>query len=128
MIPENFKFTKSHEWASLDEAAGVVTIGISEFAVQQLGDIVFLELPAVGDNVTQGQPFGVVESVKAAVDLDSPISGDIVEVNEDLLDNFESLTSDPYNQAWMIRVKIDDKSQLDSLMSAPDYETFIQNQ
>ena len=128
MIPENLKFTKSHEWASLDEDAGVVTIGISEFAVQQLGDIVFLELPAVGDNVTQSQPFGVVESVKAAVDLDSPVGGDVVEVNEDLLDNFESLTSDPYNQAWMIRIKVDDKAQLDSLMSASDYETFIQNQ
>ena len=128
MIPADLKFTKSHEWARLDESAGVVTIGISDFAVQQLGDIVFLEFPAVGDSVTRDQPFGVVESVKAAVDLNCPVSGEVVAVNDQMLENYDALGSDPYGRAWMVKIKITDHAQLDNLMSASDYESFTQNQ
>ena len=124
MIPRNLKFTKTHEWAGMDDN-GVVTVGISEYAVNQLGDVVFIELPSVGDQVKQQSAFGAIESVKAAVELNSPVSGKVVEINEDITENFDPLSQDTYGQAWMIKVEASDQSQLDALMSAGDYQNYL---
>ena len=125
MIPQDLKFTKSHEWVRLEDV--VATIGISEFAVGQLGDIVFLELPAVGANITKEAAFGTVESVKAAVEIYSPIDGEITAVNDEVVDNFDMLTEDPYDKAWLIKVKVSDASQVDGLMSADEYQKYLQS-
>ena len=125
MIPQDLKFTKSHEWARFDKAANTVTVGISAFAVEQLGDIVFVELPEVGKALTAESPFGVIESVKAAIDLYSPIAGQVIETNQAVAEQLDSLANDPYGQAWMIKIKPQDPAQLDALMSPADYETFI---
>ncbi len=125
MIPQDLKFTKSHEWARMDEAAGVVTVGISHYAIKQLGDIVFIELPAAGDSVSAGTPFGVIESVKAAVDLESPASGEVTEANEALADQLDTLGEDPYGASWMIKIKAGDPAELDAMMSAADYESYL---
>ena len=124
MIPRNLKFTKTHEWAGMDDN-GVVTVGISEYAVNQLGDVVFIELPSVGDQVKQQSAFGAIESVKAAVELNSPVSGKVVEINEDITENFDPLSQDTYGQAWLIKVEASDQSQLDALMSAGDYQNYL---
>ena len=125
MIPQDLKFTKSHEWARLDKAANTVTVGISAFAVEQLGDIVFVELPEVGKTLTAESPFGVIESVKAAVDLYAPVSGQVIEANQAVSEQLDLLSSDPYGQAWMIKITPQDPTQLDALMNPADYETFI---
>ena len=125
MIPQDLKFAKSHEWARLDRQANIVTVGISAFAVEQLGDIVFIELPELGKAVAAESPFGVIESVKAAVDLYAPVSGEIIETNQAVSDQLDLLASDPYGQAWMIKLKPQDVSQLENLMSPSDYQAFI---
>lgn len=125
MVPQDLKFAKTHEWAKTE--GDVVTIGISDFAVNQLGDIVFLELPGVGDSVTQGEAFGVIESVKAAVDLYAPVSGQVVEVNQPVTENFDVLGEDPFAKAWMIKVKIADSAQLENLMDASGYQGFLES-
>jgi glycine cleavage system H protein len=127
MVPKDLKFTKSHEWARLDAAAGVVTIGITEFAVQQLGDIVFIELPAVGKAVQKEASFGVIESVKAAVELYSPVSGTVTEANKSITENFDVLGQDPYGAGWMIKIKAADAKELASLLTAAEYEAFLQS-
>ncbi len=124
MIPENLKYAKTHEWAKVD--GEIVTIGITEFAMKQLGDIVFLELPAQGDSVSRGGPFGVIESVKAAIDIESPVTGQVAEANESLSDKLDSLGDDPYGESWMIKINASDMAELDSLMSADEYEAYIQ--
>ncbi len=124
MIPENLKYAKTHEWAKAD--GETVTIGITEFAINQLGDIVFLELPARGESVSKGVPFGVIESVKAAIDIESPVTGQIAEANESLADKLDSLGDDPYGESWMIKINASDVAELDSLMSADEYEAYIQ--
>ena len=124
MIPAELRYTKSHEWAKKGKG-GEVTVGITEFAVEQLGDVVFLELPDVGDGVRTESPFGVVESVKAAVDLNSPVSGEVSEVNEEIAASLDLLGKDPYGAAWMIKVKTDSDDNFNKLMSAEDYEKFI---
>ena len=128
MIPKDLKFTKSHEWARFDQEANIVTVGISAFAVEQLGDIVFVELPDVGKTLTAESPFGVIESVKAAVDLYSPIAGQVIETNQAVPEQLDLLAGDPYGQAWMIKITPQDSAQLDNLMSPADYETFIESQ
>ncbi len=125
MIPKDLRFTESHEWARLEEKTNIVTVGISAFAVEQLGDIVFIELPGPGTAVTQESPFGVIESVKAAVDLYAPISGEVVQANQALSDQLDLFAKDPYGQAWMIKIKTEDLTQLDNLMDPADYEPFI---
>ena len=126
MIPEDLKFSKTHEWAKVD--GDTVTVGITEFAVSQLGDIVFLELPSEGESVSQGSSFGVIESVKAAVDLESPVSGQVAEVNESLTEKLDSLGDDPYGESWMIKVNAPNVSELDSLMSPEQYADFIEGE
>lgn len=124
MTPENLKYTKSHEWARLD-GGNLVTMGITDYAVQQLGDIVFLDLPKVGAKATGGQPIGVIESVKAAVDLYSPVSGEVVEVNSPLASDFETLAKDPYGKGWMMKVKVADAGALQGLLPAADYQKLV---
>lgn len=126
MANEDMKFMESHEWARQED--DLVVIGISDFAVEQLGDIVFLELPSIGDNVNKGSAFGTIESVKAASDLYAPISGEIVEVNETLPDELELFKSDLHGQAWMIKIKPSDAAQLDDLMDAADYAEHVKGQ
>ena len=127
MTPENLKYTKSHEWTRLDEG-NLVTIGITDYAVQQLGDIVFLDLPKVGAKATEGQPIGVIESVKAAVDLYSPVSGEVVEVNSTLANDFDALTKDPYGNGWMAKIKVANAGVLQGLLSATDYQKLVDSE
>lgn len=120
--PTNLQYSKSHEWVMTD--GDVAVVGISDFAQDALGDVVFVNLPQEGDTVTAGEPFGDVESVKAVSDLISPLSGTVCAVNEELLDTPEMLNSDPYG-AWII--KVENVSGSEELLSASDYETFCEN-
>lgn len=124
-IPEEYYYTKEHEWAQVDE--NVVTIGITEFAQDALGEVVYVELPEEGQKLTQGQTFGVVESVKAVSDLYAPVSGTVIEVNTALTENPTVLNDDPINNGWMIRVEMDSEKELASLMRAPEYKKLIQS-
>jgi glycine cleavage system H protein len=128
MNPQDAKYTQTHEWARPAGGADVVTVGITEFAVHELGDLVYVELPAVGAKVSAGKPFGVIESAKAAVDLNCPVTGQVAEANASITEDFESLTGDPYGKGWMIKVKLANPSEMGSLMSAAQYETFIAGQ
>ena len=118
-FPAELRYSKDHEWLQMED--GVAVIGISDFAQDALGDVVFINLPEVGDEVTAGESFGDVESVKAVSDLISPVSGVVCEVNEDLVDSPENLNSDPYG-AWIIKVK--DVTAEEELLDAKDYEAF----
>ncbi len=120
MDPKTLRYAKSHEWAHLEN--GVVTVGITKFAVEQLTDVVFIELPDVGDEVFAGDSFGEIESVKAVSDLYSPINGQVVEVNNALVEDPSLVSTDPYGKGWMIKVKVDPKTTLDKLMTLADYE------
>lgn len=124
-FPEELKYTEEHEWVIIEES--VVTIGITDFAQDALGDVVFVELPEVGDNVTEGKPFGVVESVKAVSDIFSPVTGEVVEINEELPDTPEMVNTSPYEDGWMIKVRVDDVAELDDLLDADAYTTFVEN-
>lgn len=118
---EQLKYTKSHEWL-LDNGDGTVTVGLTDYAQQELGDLVFVNLPAVGDEVTAGEAFGDVESVKAVSDVFSPVSGTVAEVNEELLDAPQLINETPYD-AWMI--KVEGVSGSEDLLSAAEYEAFV---
>lgn len=118
--PKEFKYSKEHEWVK--DENGNYRIGITYFAQSELGDIVFVELPEVGDDITANEPFGSVESVKTVSELYAPISGKVVEVNEELEDSPEFVNDSPYEQAWMIVVEPSDVSELESLMSAEEYD------
>jgi len=122
-VPVDLKYTREHEWAKRE--GDRVRIGITAFAQEQLGDVVFVELPKVGATVTATQTFGVVESVKAVSDLFAPASGEVVEVNAELVKKPETVNADPYGQGWMMVVKMADAAELDALMSAEDYQKFI---
>jgi glycine cleavage system H protein len=122
-IPEEYYYTKDHEWAQVDE--NVVTVGITEFAQDALGEIVYVELPEEGQKVTQSEPFGVVESVKAASDLVAPVSGTVIEVNTSIVDDPGVLNDDPVNDGWLIRIEMDSEKELAILMRAPDYKKLI---
>ena len=120
--PTDRKYAKTHEWAR-DDGDGVITIGITEHAQDALGDIVFVELPEVGQSVTAGAEFGVVESVKAASDLYSPVSGEVTEVNDSLESAPETINEDPFDAGWVMKVKASDTGELDDLLDAGDYDT-----
>jgi glycine cleavage system H protein len=122
--PKDLRYTKTHEWVRLD--GDLATVGLSDFAQNELGDITYLELPEVGDSVTQSEPLGVVESVKAASDIYSPIGGEVVERNEDAIGAPEIVNQSPYDQAWLIKVRVADPSELDSLMPSEEYDTFAE--
>jgi len=122
-LPEDFYYTKDHEWAQIDE--NIVTIGITEFAQEQLGEIVYVELPEEGAKVNQGESFGVVESVKAASDLYAPVSGTVIEVNMALMEDPSALNDDPMNEGWFIRIEMDSEKELANLMRVPDYKKLV---
>jgi glycine cleavage system H protein len=119
-IKPNLKYTKDHEWAEIK--GDIVAIGITDFAQSALGDIVFLEIPAIGKELVQGSTFGVVESIKSVSDLYAPLSGEVIERNDSLESHPEKLNNDPFG-SWLIKVKIKNESELKNLLSAADYQT-----
>ena len=123
--PQDLKYTKSHEWVRVD--GDIATIGVTDYAQSELGDITYLELPDVGGSVSGGEPFGVVESVKAASDIYTPIDGEVIERNEDAIAAPDVVNSSPYEGAWLIRVRVSDPAQLEQLMSAEEYEELLKN-
>ncbi len=124
-VPEELKYTESHEWIGI-EADGSVKIGISDHAQEALGDLVFVELPAVGENVDQGEACAVVESVKAASDIYSPVTGEVIAVNEDLEDDPGAINADPYGDGWLFQVQLDDVAELDRLQSPDTYKASLE--
>lgn len=124
--PSDLKYTKDHEWLKID--GKIATIGITNHAQDSLGDIVFVELPETGSNVAEGEPFGVVESVKAVSDLYSPVNGVVSAVNNELLDRPEIVNDDPYGDAWLIKVELKDASEIDGLMDSDLYADYIEEE
>lgn len=122
-VPSELKYSKEHEWVKVE--GNTVTIGITEYAQGELGDIVFVELPDVDDEINEGDTFGSVESVKTVSELYAPVSGKIVETNEELEDSPEFVNESPYEKAWMVKVELSDESQLDELLSAEQYSEMI---
>jgi glycine cleavage system H protein len=125
-IPEDLRYTREHEWARMK--GDKVVVGITDFAQDQLGDVVYVELPEVGDAVKRGESFGVVESTKAVSELFAPISGKVVEVNDPLSDAPETINEDAYEEGWMIVIQPSDPKELESLMDAKAYRAFVEEQ
>ena len=127
MKPQDCKYTETHEWAKAGgKGKKEVTIGLTDYAVSQLSDLVHVELPKKGEKTIEGQPFGEIESVKTVADLVAPVSGHIIAVNVDLAESPEMIAGDPYGEGWLIRVKIDDPKELESMMTAKEYEEFLE--
>jgi len=124
MYPEEYHYTKDHEWIKVENEEAVV--GITDFAQKQLGDVVYVELPEVGTTFEFHQSLGVIESVKAVSDIYSPVSGDVVAVNEDLDGSPEMVNEDPHGKGWIIRLKLKDETEIEKLMSATEYEKFLE--
>ena len=124
--PEDVRYTAEHEWARLEN--GLVTVGITSYATDQLGDIVFVELPEVGRTLEAMKPFGVVEAVKTVSDLYAPIPGEVAEVNASLSENPALVNEQPYGEGWMIRIKIDNPAQVDALLTSIEYEDYIKEE
>ncbi len=123
MDPKKLRFATTHEWASLDK--GICTVGISQFAVDQLTDVVYIELPDPGDNVFAGDGFGEIESVKAVSDLYSPVDGEVLEINEKLINDPSPVAKDPYGAGWMVKIKVEPGTKLDHLLTPEAYEKQI---
>ena len=121
-IPENLRYSKDHEWVSVE--GDVATIGITDYAQSSLGDIVYIEFPATGDNFSSGEAFGSVESVKAVSELFTPVAGEVLEINEGLNDEAEKVNSSPYD-AWMIKVKMANALEADAMLNAVEYEEYL---
>ena len=126
MTPEDSRYAKSHEYVHVEGDIG--TIGITDYAQKELGDVVFVELPQVGTQIEAANEMGSIESVKAVSDLFAPVTGEVVEVNEKLSDNPELVNTDPYVEGWMIRVRLSDPTEVDELMDAVEYEEWIQTE
>jgi len=122
-VPDDLRYLESHEWTTTEDET--VRVGISDFAQDELGDVVFVELPAVGDEITAEEAFGVVESIKAVSDLYAPISGEVTAVNEDLFDQPELVNDDPFGDGWMLEVDPSDETETDELLSAAEYRDQI---
>jgi glycine cleavage system H protein len=122
-VPSELKFTKDHEWVRTE--GGVATVGITDFAQSQLGDIVFVEVPTVGETLSQHSVFGTIEAVKTVSDLFCPVGGEVVEFNSELDDAPDAVNSDPYGAGWIVRIAMSDASQLDGLLSAAQYKELI---
>src|SRR5690554_502953 len=127
-IPSDLKYLSSHEWARLEDDGETVTVGITDHAQEMLGDVVFVELPEVGAELAAGDEAGVVESVKAASDIYCPVGGEVIEVNEALEENPELVNTDPYNDGWFFKVRINDKAELQTLLDAEDYEEVCESE
>ena len=121
-VPENLHYSKDHEWIKVEGDVG--TIGITDYAQNSLGDVVYVELPKVGDKFEAHESFGSVESVKAVSEIFTPVGGEILEVNESLQDEAEKVNTDPYGDAWMIRIRMSNPGEVDSLLNAAEYEDF----
>ncbi len=124
--PANARFTRSHEWVIAEGSVG--TVGISDYAIEHLSDLVFVDLPQIGTLVKQNEPFGEIESVKAVEDLTSPVSGKVTEVNEDLREQLEVLAQDPYGAGWMIKVEMSDEAELEKLMDLETYNKYCEEE
>lgn len=122
-FPDSYRFTKEHEWIHVEGTQG--TVGITDHAQQELGDIVFVQLPTVGTKISKGESFGSVESVKAVSDIYSPVSGEISAINELLTKNPEKLNEDPHGDAWLIKVTLSSADEINALMSAADYQKYV---
>lgn len=122
-VPKDYKYTKTHEWVKID--GDVATVGITDFAQSELGDITYVELPPVGSSLNQSDSLGVIESVKAASDVYSPLSGEVIEDNTEVESAPEMVNSSPFEDAWLIKLKLSDESQLDGLLDAEAYEKLI---
>ena len=122
--PQDLRFTKTHEWVRLD--GDVATVGITDHAQSELGDITYLELPEIGDEVSRSQPFGIVESVKAASDIYAPVDGEVVERNEQAVEAPDLVNSSPYDRAWLVKIRLADPSQVETLMTPADYDAFAE--
>ncbi len=122
--PDNYRYTKEHEWISVD--GGIGTVGITHHAQDELGDVVYVELPAGGEQIQAGQSFGTIESVKAVSDLFAPVSGEVTEAHEGLIDQPELVNEDPHAGAWIVRIRLSDPSEVDPLTSAADYRGFLE--
>ncbi len=122
-VPKDLKYTKGHTWVKAD--GDMATVGISDFAQDTLGSILLFELTDEGSTVTQGQPMGTVESDKATSDVMSPVSGEVVEINEEVINAPEQANDDPYGEGWLVKVRMSDPKELDNLMSADDFEKYI---
>ena len=129
MYPDNFRYTKEHEWvlAEGDTGAGiqVATVGITDHAQQELGDIVYVDLPKVGAKIEAGKSLGSVESVKAVSDIYSPVSGEVTAINESLADAPEKLNADPHGEAWLVKIRLSAPEEMQNLMTAADYQSYI---
>ena len=122
-VPEECRYLETHEWARRDD--GAVRVGITDFAQDELGDVVFVELPAVGETVAQDEEFGVIESIKAVSDLYAPVGGEVTSTNENLFDAPELVNEDPFGDGWMLEVELEDESDIEALLSADEYEDRI---
>ena len=123
-IPADLKYTESHEWIR-PEADGTLTVGITDHAQEELGDIVYVDLPKVGTRVEAGKTLGTVESVKAVSDIYSPVSGEVTEINESLADTPEKLNADPHGAAWLVKIRLSAPAEVQNLMSSADYQSYI---
>ena len=126
-IPDDLKYTSTHEWVSVNED-GLVTVGISDHAQEALGDIVFVELPEAGASVNSKEEVAVVESVKAASDIYSPLTGEVVEINESLLDSPETVNASPYELGWFFKLRMENEAELDDLMNSESYSEYCDNE
>ena len=126
MILQNLKYMESHEWAKQED--DIVTIGISDYAQSEIQDIVYVELPEIGTQLTQKAEFGVIESVKAAFDLYAPVSGEVIDVNESLLDAPEQVNESPYDDGWLLKIRMTDPGELDALLDAESYQAHIETE
>ena len=124
MYPEELKYMESHEWAKNE--GDVVTVGVSDYAQQEIQDVVYVELPEIGQKLQQRKEFAVIESVKAAFDIYAPASGEVVEINEELEDSPECINEDPYGAGWIIKIQLSNPSELDNLMSVQEYRAKLE--
>ncbi len=125
-FPDHLKYTKEHEWTRVED--GSVVVGVTDYAQESLGEVVYVELPEEGSAVVMGEAFGVIESTKAVSDLYSPVSGTVTEVNDTLLDNPELINEDPYDEGWILRIELSDPSELNQLLDAASYASFIEEE
>lgn len=123
MCPKDLKYAKTHEWIKVE--GNVATIGITDFAAKKLTDLVYIEFPAVGEKLSRGSPFGVTESVKAAADLNSPVTGKVLETHQELSQQIDLISKDLYGKGWMIKVKLENPDELNNLMNSKEYEQWI---
>ncbi len=122
-IPENLRYTQDHEWVEIEE--GVATVGITDYAQSELGDVVYVELPEIGETAVQGKPFGLVEAVKTVADLYAPVSGEVVEINHHLAKTPNLINESPYTEGWVIKIRLTDEGEMESLLDAQGYADHI---